>query len=53
MDRKKKYEKKRVNRLISFRVERESELLEFSKTFNFSRWVKAELEKKMRGSDEN
>ena len=41
------YEKKRVSKRVSFNIEKEKHLLEFAKTFDFSKWVKEELLKKM------
>ena len=46
-DRKKDYELKRDTKRVSFNTEKEKDLLEFSKTFDFSKWVKGELAKKM------
>ena len=44
---KKSYESKRSKMTVSFNTEKEKDLLEFSKTFDFSKWVKGELAKKM------
>ena len=40
------YNEGRTKRSVSFN-EKEKDLLEFSKTFDFSKWVKSELAKKM------
>lgn len=47
MTRKKTYESKRSKMTVSFNKEREAALLEFAKTFDFSGWVKEQLEIKM------
>ena len=52
-DRKKDYEKKRVSKRVSFNIEKEKHLLEFAKTFDFSKWVKDELLKKKESIDGN
>lgn len=44
---KQNYESKRSKMTVSFNTEKEKYLLEFSKTFDFSKWVKGELAKKM------
>lgn len=40
---KKKYEDKRVKMTVSFNPEKETELLDFAKSINFSEWVKQKI----------
>ena len=50
---KKTYESKRSKMTVSFNKEKEAALLELAKTFDFSGWVKEQLEIKMRAPNEN
>ena len=44
-DRQKKYEDKRVKMTVSFNLEKDAELIEFTKSVNFSEWVKEQIKK--------
>lgn len=42
-----KYEEKRVFKKVSFNVEKEADLLELSKSMDFSQWVKEKLREEL------
>lgn len=52
---KQNYEERRSKKTVSFNEEKELErrLLEFSKTFDFSRWAKEKLLEKMEGDQKH
>lgn len=43
----KKYEKKRVPKIVSFNVEKEKGLLDFANSVDFSTWVKEKIKEEL------
>lgn len=48
---KKTYEQKRDTKRVSFNIEKESELLEFANSVDFSNWVKDKIKLEIKKDD--